>query len=101
MRAMHAGLIAAEIGDAAQVGQQAFSVDLGHDEILRGAQDKWAATHAAVESSRSSWWRRPTSWMPSGRPAAPVPAGSVTQGVPAKVQIELKRGSPVNSTPAG
>jgi len=40
--------------------------------------------------------------MPSGRPLAPVPAGRVTtrRGRP-RVQIELKRGSPVYSTPAG
>ena len=33
-------------------------------------------------------------------PCRPCPAGSVTQGVPASVQIELKRGSPVNSGPS-
>ena len=81
VRAMHAGLVAAEIGDAAQVGQKSFAIDAGH-----GArpQCRCAATQAAVESSRSSSWRRPTSWMPSGRPLAPVPAGRVTQGVPAE-----------------
>ena len=39
--------------------------------------------------------------MPSGRPFEPPPAGKVTQGVPARVQIELKRGLPVKSRPFG
>ena len=39
--------------------------------------------------------------MPSGKPFGPVPAGRVTQGVQAKVQIELKRGSPVEPSPSG
>src|SRR5262249_59475386 len=30
VRAMHAGLVAAELGDAAQVAEQALTVDLGH-----------------------------------------------------------------------
>jgi hypothetical protein len=34
MRAMHAGLVAAELGDAPQVGQESFTVDPGHRRIL-------------------------------------------------------------------
>ena len=90
VRAMHAGLVAAEVGDAPQVGQKSFAVDLGH-----GPQPRRAATQAAMERSRSSSWRRPTSCTPSGRPFGPVPAGRVTHGWPESVQIELKRGSPV------
>src|SRR5438105_11621425 len=60
-----------------------------------------ASTQAAASSSASSRKRWPTSWMPSGNPRRPLPPGSVRQGVQARVQIALKRASPVEPSPFG
>src|SRR4029077_10976818 len=50
-------------------------------------QARWEATQAAASNSASSRNRGPTSWMPSGRPLRPVPAGSVRHGIQASVQM--------------
>ena len=42
---------------------------------------RWRSTHSPVASSLVSAWRFPTSWMPTGNPSGPVPAGNVRQGM--------------------
>ncbi len=58
-------------------------------------QPRRASTQAAASKSASSRNRGPISWMPSGSPCCPAPAGKVTHGVHARVQIALNRASPV------
>src|SRR5262249_2573446 len=58
------------------------------------------STHAAASSSASSRKRAPTSWIPSGNPLRPFPAGNVRHGVQAKSQIALKRPSPDEPSPS-
>src|SRR5690348_4346000 len=76
-------------------------VVLSFQGVLGNFQWSRASTQAAASSSASSRKRWPTSWMPSGNPLRPLPPGRVRQGVHAKVQIALKRASPVEPSPFG
>ncbi|TMJ52811.1 MAG: hypothetical protein E6G90_09630 [Alphaproteobacteria bacterium] len=51
--------------------------------------------------SRSHRSRRPTSWMPTGKPSGPWPAGNVRQGIQSWVHSALKTADPVDASPRG
>ena len=53
------------------------------------------STHKPASSSRASSWRRPTSWMPTGNPSGPCPAGKVRHGIANCVHNALKTAEPV------
>jgi len=62
------------------------------------ARDHAASARSAKSAhsiSRASSPIRPTSWMPTGNPLAPLPAGIVTAGVPSSVHMRWKMGLPV------
>ena len=51
------------------------------------------APPGGAEAAGSSWRYRATSWIPTGNPPGPAPAGTVTAGVRSMVQSAWKRGA--------
>ncbi len=69
----------------------------GGDEFGRHARRsfKMGSSQPAAAITAASSPRRPTSWLPTGRPFGPTRPGTVMQGAPTKVQMRLNSGAPV------
>src|SRR5438477_12940541 len=66
-----------------QIAGRKLSDGGGGGELVWGAHarsPRRRSTQSPVASSAASAGRLPASWMPSGRPSRPVPAGQVLHG---------------------
>ena len=79
----------------------AASLAVSRSAPLIVASPSRRSTHRPVSSSRASSWRRPTSWIPTGNPSGPCPAGKVRQGMANCVHSALKTAEPVSPSPRG
>ena len=71
-------------GLGGQIAGRKLSDGGGGGELVWGAHarsPRRRSTQSPVASNAASAWRLPTSWMPTGRPSGPVPAGKVRHGM--------------------